>query len=64
MSKLTWDRDERWFLKERPRASPDSLIALALEANKRKISYGQLVANTTGLERFQIVEAYKRDVQR
>ncbi len=35
----------------------DELTALALEARKRKISYGQLVS-TTGYEQQQIVRQY------
>lgn len=63
MGKPVLDRNEIWFLRERPRTSPDGLIALALEANRREISYGQLVANTTEFERFQIAEAYKRELK-
>lgn len=36
----------------------DELTALALEAQKRKISYGQLVNITTGYEQQQIVRQY------
>lgn len=36
----------------------DELTALALEARERKISYGQLVNNTTSYERQQIVRRY------
>ncbi len=36
----------------------DELTALALEARKRKISYGQLVSTTTGYEQQQIVRQY------
>ena len=36
----------------------DELTALALEARKRKISYGQLVNITTGYEQQQIVRQY------
>ena len=36
----------------------DELTALALEARKRKISYGQLVSSTTGYEQQQIVRQY------
>lgn len=36
----------------------DALSALAHEANKRGISYGQLVANTTEWERSAIIRAY------
>lgn len=64
MGKPALDRDKAWFLRERPPASPEALIALAMEANRRKISYGQLVANTAGLERFEIVEAYRRRKKR
>lgn len=60
MGKPALERNEIWFLRERPRASPDGLISLALEANRRKISYGQLVTSTTEFERFEIVETYRR----
>ena len=36
----------------------DELTALALEARKRKISYGQLVSTTTGYEQQQIIRQY------
>lgn len=36
----------------------EALSALAHEANKRGISYGQLVANTTERERAAIIRAY------
>ena len=36
----------------------DELTALALEARKRKTSYGQLVSTTTGYEQQQIVRQY------
>ena len=36
----------------------DELTALAMEARKRKISYGQLVNITTGYEQQQIVRQY------
>lgn len=36
----------------------DELTALALEARKRKISYGQLVSTTTSYEQQQIVRQY------
>lgn len=36
----------------------DELTALAVEARKRKISYGQLVSSTTGYEQQQIVRQY------
>ena len=36
----------------------DGLTALAAEAKKRKISYGQLVSTTTSYEQQQIVRQY------
>lgn len=60
MGKPLLDKKYQWFLTGRPPASPDGLIALALEANKRGVTYGQLVGGTTEFERFQIVEAYRR----
>ena len=36
----------------------DELTALALEARKRKISYGQLVSTTTVYEQQQIIRQY------
>lgn len=36
----------------------DELTALALEARKRKISYGQLTSTITGYEQQQIVRQY------
>ena len=36
----------------------DELTALAQEARKRKISYGQLVSITTGYEQQQIIRQY------
>ena len=39
-------------------APTDELTALALEARKRKISYGQLVSTTTGYEQQQIIRQY------
>lgn len=36
----------------------DELTALALEAQKRKVSYGQLVGMTTDYEQQQIVRQY------
>lgn len=36
----------------------EALTALAMEANRRQISYGHLVANTSGWEREEIVRAY------
>lgn len=62
MGKPALDRLERWFLRDPPRPAEDGLTALALEANRRKISYGQLVSSTTDFERFEIVEAYRKGV--
>ena len=36
----------------------DELTALALEARKRKISYGQLVSTTSGYKQQQIIRQY------
>ena len=36
----------------------EALTALVIEANSRQISYGHLVANTSGWEREEIVRAY------
>ena len=36
----------------------EALSAMVREANRRKISYGQLVANTTEGERAKIIRAY------
>lgn len=36
----------------------EALSAMVREANRRKISYGQLVANTTEGERATIIRAY------
>jgi len=36
----------------------EALSALAREANRRGISYGNLVANTTERERKEIIQAY------
>lgn len=58
------DKGGVWFLRERPPASPENLTALAVEANRRGISYGQLVSNTTEFERTRIMEAYKRREKR
>lgn len=60
MATAAIDRKQAWFLRERPPASPENLTALAVEANRRNISYGQLVAQTTEYERALIVERYKR----
>lgn len=37
---------------------PEALSALAQEAGRRKISYGQLMANTTEIERSTIIRAF------
>lgn len=36
------------------------LVALAAEANRRGISYGQLMAGTTEYERYQITQKKKK----
>jgi hypothetical protein len=36
----------------------DALNALAVEARRRKISYGNLVASTTAAERSEIIRQY------
>ena len=36
----------------------EALTALAIEANRRGISYGHLVADTSGFKREEIVRAY------
>ena len=36
------------------------LVALAAEAKRRGISYGQLMANTTEYERYQITQKKKK----
>ena len=38
----------------------EALSAMVREANRRKISYGQLVANTTEGDRLTIIRAYYR----
>ena len=37
---------------------PDELTALVLEAHRRGVSYGQLVANTSQRELDEIIRAY------
>ena len=37
---------------------PDELTALVLEAHRRGVSYGQLVASTTEWERTEIIRDY------
>ena len=60
MGKPALGRPERWFSKELPRSAMGELTALAIEARRRKISYGRLVSSTTDFERFEMVEAYGR----
>ena len=60
MGEPALDRPKRWFLKAPPRSTMGELAALAAEAHRRKISYGQLVSSTADFERFEIVEAYRR----
>ena len=40
------------------------LIALTIEARRRGVSYGQLVARTTEEERRKIVDEYRRGPRR
>jgi len=50
----------RRFSKKLPPSTETKLAALTAEAQRRKISYGQLVSSTTDFERVEIVESYWR----
>lgn len=60
MGKAAISRSGRWFAPEPCRDSEASLTALALEARRRDLTYGQLVGLTTEYERCEIVQAYCR----
>lgn len=53
------DRAELWFRPEPCRDTEEALTALALEARRRGITYGQLAGLTSGYERQEIVRAYR-----
>jgi len=42
----------------------DELTALAIEARRRGITYGKLVAETTPLEREKIIEKYREEAEK
>ena len=54
------ERMGRWASPEPCRDTGEALTALALEARRRGITYGQLVGITSGYERRKIIRAYQR----
>ena len=60
MGNPTLNSSKRWFSPEPCRDTGEALTALELEARRRGLTYGQLVGLTSGYERQEIVEAYRR----
>lgn len=60
MGQPSLNRSGRWFSPEPCRDAEEVLAALTLEARRRGLTYGQLVGITSGYERQEIVEAYRR----
>lgn len=54
------NRAKRWFAPEPCRDTEEVLTALELEARRRGLTYGQLIGLTSGHERQEIVEVYRR----
>lgn len=64
MGKPKIDRAEWWFRPEPCRDTGEALTAMALEARRRGITYGQLAANTTPYEQQEIIRDYCKEKAR
>lgn len=61
MGKERVDQKERWFRPEPCWDTREALGALAVEARRRGITYGQLMGLTSGYERQEIIRAYRME---